>query len=164
MSDEHWAYWDKVTIIKKKKPAYSKSKNVLNSAMRNGGQLVTTKKYNGGKNSQSRHIHSKNIDEDMESTKNKTIRRIVQRAIIDGRIKKKLKREQLAKMLNIKVSVLAEYETKNPIPNQTILNKMEKILGIKLQGKDIDIGEPYVRKVLLKKKVLKKKALKMRRK
>ena len=123
-----------------------KGKNVLITGGTKGiGQHIAGAFYNHGAKTIVVGTNSKRIDEDMETTKSKTLRRIVQQAIIKGRSQKNMKRDDLARMLNVKVAVVTEYESKSPIPNQHILNKIEKILGVKLQGKDDEIGTPYVR-------------------
>ena len=46
--------------------------------------------------------------------------------------------------INEKPQVVAEYENGKAVPNQQILNKMEKALGVRLRGKEI--GQPIVAK------------------
>ncbi len=54
------------------------------------------------------------------------------------------------KQINEKPQIVGEYESGKAIPNQNVLAKMEKALGIKLRGKDI--GEPLLKKSEEKKK------------
>lgn len=42
--------------------------------------------------------------------------------------------------MNEKVEVVREYENGKAIPNQQVLTKLERALGVKLRGKDI--GQP----------------------
>lgn len=56
----------------------------------------------------------------------------------------KLTQKDLATKINEKPQVIGEYESGKSVPNQQILAKMERVLGIKLRGKDI--GEPLVKK------------------
>jgi len=48
----------------------------------------------------------------------------------------------LAARINEKPNIIQEYETGKGIPNPVVLGKIEKILGIKLLGKDR--GKPLV--------------------
>ena len=48
------------------------------------------------------------------------------------------------KQINEKQQVVNEYEQAKTIPNQQILAKMERALGVKLRGKDI--GQPLAKK------------------
>lgn len=41
---------------------------------------------------------------------------------------------QLAQQINEKPQIIQEYESGKAIPNQQILSKMERILGVKLRG------------------------------
>lgn len=43
--------------------------------------------------------------------------------------------------INEKPQVVSEYESGKAVPNQQILAKMERALGVKLRGKDI--GKPF---------------------
>ena len=82
------------------------------------------------------------VDNETDNYKSKSLRNNVKQALIKARNGKKLKRDQLASMLNVKPGLIAEYETGNPIPDNNLLGKMEKVLGIKLRGKDDQIGKP----------------------
>lgn len=55
---------------------------------------------------------------------------------MQGRQTKELTQKDLATKINEKQSVVNEYEQGKGIPNQQILAKMERVLGIKLRGKD----------------------------
>lgn len=52
--------------------------------------------------------------------------------IIDGRVSKKLNREGLAKAINEKVAVVKSYEEGSVPPERKVLNKMSRVLGVKL--------------------------------
>ena len=61
----------------------------------------------------------------------------VKKAILQGRLAKKLTQAQLAQQINEKPQVIQEYEQGKAIPNQQILGKLERVLGVKLRGKGI---------------------------
>ena len=62
--------------------------------------------------------------------------------IIEGRNIKKLKQNDLAKLMNISVSIIQRWETNKEIPSNLQIATMEKILCIKLpRSKKIKIDE-----------------------
>lgn len=62
------------------------------------------------------------------------------RYIQQGRQAKGLSQKDLATKINEKPQIVNDYEASRGIPNNIILGKMERVLGIKLRGKDI--GQP----------------------
>ena len=58
-------------------------------------------------------------------------------AIMKGRSDKKYTQKYLAQLINEKLEVVANYETRKTIPNIQIILKMERVLGIHLVGKNI---------------------------
>ena len=60
--------------------------------------------------------------------------------IQQSRTKLGLSQSQLAQKLNVKSSVINEYENGKVVPNNQFLGKMERVLCIRLRGKNI--GKP----------------------
>jgi putative transcription factor len=58
----------------------------------------------------------------------------VKKAIMQGRLAKKMTQAQVAQMINEKPQIIQEYESGKAMPNQQILSKLERILGVKLRG------------------------------
>ena len=54
---------------------------------------------------------------------------------MQGRLAKKLTQAQLAQQINERPQVVQEYESGKAMPNQQILAKLERVLGVKLRGK-----------------------------
>ena len=50
---------------------------------------------------------------------------------------KSMTQKDLSTRINEKPNVVSEYETGRAIPNPQILGKMERVLGVKLRGKNI---------------------------
>ena len=63
----------------------------------------------------------------------------VSKAIQTGRLEKKLSQKDLGVKINERPNIIADYESGKAIPNPQVLSKMERILGIKLRGKDIGL-------------------------
>lgn len=61
------------------------------------------------------------------------VRKVIQQA----RQANKMSQSQLAQQLNVKPNVINEYESGKVVPNNQLLGKMERILKVKLRGKDI---------------------------
>lgn len=131
--------WDDVTYLRKKAPraAESRSSKAINTAMRSGAGIETTKKYGGGGNRQ--HIGSRDtsaVCRDTEETKIETVSLDVGKIIQQGRLAKNLTQKDLATKINEKPQVINDYEAGRAIPNNQILSKIERIVGLKLRGKD----------------------------
>jgi len=60
----------------------------------------------------------------------------VGKLIAQGRQAKEMSQKDLATKICEKPQVVTEYESGKAIPNQQILAKMERALGMKLRGKD----------------------------
>lgn len=96
---------------------------------------------NAGQNKQ--HAPTRNtakLDRETEELKHKSIDNNVARYIQQGRQAKGLSQKDLATKINEKPQIINDYEAGRGIPNNIILGKMERVLSIKLRGKDI--GQP----------------------
>jgi len=137
--------WDEVTVLRKKAPKSStlKSQQALSSAQRQGLSIETTKKYAGGQNKQ--HQTSKNtakLDRETEELHHDTIDLSIARLIQQARQSKEMTQKELATRINEKPQVVNDYEAGRAIPNQQVMSKLERTLGVRLRGKDK--GQPFV--------------------
>ncbi|KAH6560495.1 hypothetical protein BASA61_010248 [Batrachochytrium salamandrivorans] len=133
--------WDDVTVIRKR-PETGKSlrtADALTSAQRSGGTISSEKKV--GINQNHKGVEASKaakIDRETEDFRVERVGLTLSKAIQSGRLAKCLTQKDLATKINEKPSVVNDYESgKAPNPNQQILAKMERALGIKLRGKDI---------------------------
>ena len=78
------------------------------------------------------------VDRETDIVKPKKLDASVGRTIARVRTEKKMTQKDLATKINEKPTVINDYESGRAIPNQQILGKMEKALGVKLRGKNID--------------------------
>ena len=93
---------------------------------------------NAGTNKQ--HTTNKNtakLDRENEELKHKTLNPSVAKLIQQGRQSKGLSQKDLATKICEKPQIINDYEAGRGIPNNTILGKIERIIGIKLRGKEI---------------------------
>lgn len=68
--------------------------------------------------------------------KHDTISLDVGKLIQQGRQAKNLSQKDLATKINEKPQVITDYEAGRGIPNNAIIGKIERAIGLKLRGKD----------------------------
>ncbi|XP_057766419.1 multiprotein-bridging factor 1a-like [Salvia miltiorrhiza] len=131
--------WEPV-VIRKKAPtsAARKDEKAVNAARRVGAEIETVKKSNAGTNkaaSSSTSLNTRKLDEDSENLTHDKVPTELKKAIMQARMDKKLTQAQLAQVINEKPQIIQEYESGKAIPNQQIISKLERALGVKLRGK-----------------------------
>ncbi|XP_016464008.1 multiprotein-bridging factor 1c [Nicotiana tabacum] len=132
--------WEPVVLHKPKMKAQDlRDPKIVNQALRTGVQVQTVKKFDAGLNKKttaaSAAANVRKLDEAAEPAALEKVPVEVRQAIQKARIEKKMSQSDLAKQINERPQVVAEYENGKAVPNQTVLAKMEKILGVKLRGK-----------------------------
>ena len=131
--------WDKVTVLHKRptKASEMKSKQAINQAMKTGAPIETTKKFNAATNKHpATTLNAAKLDRETEEFHHDRVSTEVSKLISGQRQKLGLTQKDLATKINEKPQIVNEYEAGKAIPNQQILGKLERILGIKLRGKD----------------------------
>ncbi|XP_063229761.1 endothelial differentiation-related factor 1 homolog [Bacillus rossius redtenbacheri] len=131
--------WETVTILRKKPPKASamKSEQAVNAARRQGVAVETQSKWGAATNKQ--HLTTKNtakLDRETEELKHDKIPLDLGKLIQQGRQSKGWSQKDLATRVNEKPQVINDYEAGRGIPNQVVISKIEKSLGMKLRGKD----------------------------
>uniref|UniRef100_A0A8D2MXP2 HTH cro/C1-type domain-containing protein n=1 Tax=Zonotrichia albicollis TaxID=44394 RepID=A0A8D2MXP2_ZONAL len=94
-----------------------------------------------GQNKQ--HFITKNtakLDRETEELHHDRVSLEVGKVIQQGRQSKGLTQKDLATKINEKPQVIADYESGRAIPNNQVMGKIERAIGLKLRGKDI--GKP----------------------
>lgn len=138
--------WDTVPVtLRKRAPKAStlKSEQAVNAARRQGFVVETQTKWGAGANKQ--HETNKNtakLDRETEELKHDKVPLDLGRLIQQGRQNKGLSQKDLATKVNEKAQVINDYEAGRGIPNQLVIGKIERVLGIKLRGKER--GKPLV--------------------
>uniref|UniRef100_A0A1B6DPK9 HTH cro/C1-type domain-containing protein n=1 Tax=Clastoptera arizonana TaxID=38151 RepID=A0A1B6DPK9_9HEMI len=133
------ADWEKVRILRKKpqKASAMRTEQAVNKARREGAQIDTQQKWGGGQNKQ--HVTTKNtakLDRETEELKHDKIPLDLGKLIQQGRQAKGWSQKELATKCNEKPQVINDYEAGRGIPNQAVIGKIERALGVKLRGKD----------------------------
>ena len=124
--------WDDVTILRKKRPNGSnmKKKNPIQSS-----QVQSQLKYSEGNKINNVVMDKRKLDEQDEAGKLPEVGLSLGMLIQQASMAKSLTQKQLATLINEKPNVIAEYEQGKAIPNNQILGKLERKLGVKLRGK-----------------------------
>lgn len=145
--------WDSVTIIGSKarvggggpRQNVARTAGQLNEARRTGAVVGTEKKYgstNTKSNPEGQRLTKLDATDDVVPTKK--LDASVGKAIAQARQEKKLTQKDLATKVNEKPQIINDYEAGRAVPNQQLLGKLERALGVKLRGKNI--GEPLFAK------------------
>jgi len=134
-----------VTILRKKLPKASalKSEQAVNTARRMGVAVETAQKFGAASNKQhGTTLNTAKLDRETEELKHDKVPLDVGKLIMQGRQAKGLSQKDLATKINEKPQIVTEYEAGRGIPNQMVLGKIERVIGMKLRGKDR--GQPLV--------------------
>jgi putative transcription factor len=142
--------WDSVTIVGQRariggggpRQTVARTNAEINAAKRTGNVVAIDKKWGAGgnKTASSEGQRLAKIDRENEVAPPAKVDMSVGRAMQKGRQDKNLTQKDLATRINEKPTVINDYEAGRAVPNQQVLGKIERVLGIKLRGKDI--GSP----------------------
>merc|ERR1712113_1017583 len=72
------------------------------------------------------------VDEEQEDFRTAKIGKNFSVALQQARLKKGWKQQQLAQQLNVRQTVINQYESGKAVPNSQLIAKMNRILGVKL--------------------------------
>nr|CAG4638167.1 EOG090X0ILG [Chydorus sphaericus] len=129
--------WQPVIITKKITGASAKSDKAVNQARRQGVAVETVTKYGAASNKHAvTTLNTAKLDQESEELKHASLALDVAKLIQKGRQDKGFTQKDLATKINEKPQVITDYEAGRGIPNQQILGKIERAIGIKLRGKD----------------------------
>jgi putative transcription factor len=131
MSESDW----NTIIIRSKK---LKHKEEVKKAQRNGtAQIDTKKKFEGGRNTCNQtNVDIRKIEDETEDFNIKKVNRKLSTTISKARTAKGMKQKELATKINVLPALIQKYENGQAIPDQQVINKLQRVLGIKLTGKD----------------------------
>eukprot|EP00897_Mesotaenium_endlicherianum_P007243 jgi/Mesen1/6547/ME000334S05886 len=132
--------WDPV-VIRKRAPnaAAKKDEKAVNEARRQGAHNIeTVKKFSAATNKSAAAVptlNTKKLDDESDVLAHERVSSELKTNIMKARLEKKLTQAQLAQQINEKPQIIQEYESGKAIPNQQIIGKLERALGVKLRGK-----------------------------
>mmetsp|Transcript_28481 Transcript_28481/g.79652 ORF Transcript_28481/g.79652 Transcript_28481/m.79652 type:complete len:133 (+) Transcript_28481:226-624(+) len=129
MSDQDW----NTVVLNKKKPK-GNNKQQVRQAQRTGAGVTTVNKGAGNKQRRGPDNYAK-VDHMDEADRVKTVSIDVAKTIQRARLDKGWTQKELGQKINEQARVIQEYESGKAIPNQQVLGKLERVLGVKLRGK-----------------------------
>jgi len=106
-----------------------------NRVLQSGGKVdVSKKQAPSNKHNGDLGARAKHLDDDHETLKVKTVDPVIRVNIQRGRNLKEWTQADLARLINERPTVIADYENGKAIPNEAILNRIEKALGMYVRG------------------------------
>ncbi|KAM7276074.1 hypothetical protein ACFE04_017940 [Oxalis oulophora] len=129
--------WEPIVLHKSRPKAHDlRDQKAVNQALRSGIPVQTIKRFDGGANKKAVGpvVNARKLDEETEPAALGRVSADVRLAIQKARLEKKMSQAELAKLINELPKVVQEYENGKAVPNQAVLGKMEKVLGVKLRG------------------------------
>ena len=139
--------WDEVTYLRKKTPkaGESRSQKAVIQAQRKGETVETSKKFTAGTNKQrSTAKDTAKLDRETEELHHERVTLDFGRTLQQARTSKGMTQKELATRINEKPQVVNDYESGRAIPNQALISKLERAVGVKLRGRDMGtpLGSP----------------------
>ncbi|ORX34837.1 putative multi protein-bridging factor 1 [Kockovaella imperatae] len=145
MSDD----WDKPTIIGQGRNRPTAVKGAaLNIAQRSGTALETTAKDRSQTKGPADYQRKAKLDLDDAPKPPEKVDQSVAKALAQARAAKtkpdgkSMTQKDLATAVNAKPSDIADLEAGRAVPNQQLLGKIERVVGVKLRGAPDLIGTP----------------------
>eukprot|EP01084_Bolivina_argentea_P209191 356386_1 len=123
MSHQDWT----TVVLTKSKPSYKKNNN-----KKKRSNKERKSDNNSNSNSGSNKKKKTRIDEEQEDFRTAKIGKNFSVALQQARLKKGWKQQQLAQQLNVRQTVINQYESGKAVPNPQLIAKMNRILGVKL--------------------------------
>ena len=130
--------WDPIVLHRAKPKAQDlRNPKAINQALRSGAVGLTVKKFYAGSNRKAGGpaVNVRKLEERTEPAALDRVAGEVRHAIQKARLEKKMSQAELAKQINERTQVVQEYENGKAVPNQAVLAKIERVLGVKLRGK-----------------------------
>jgi putative transcription factor len=115
--------WD--TVVLRGKGAH------VNAKKKRNGETETRAKFDGSKSSAMRKL-----DDATEVSKPQRINPKIKETIMKARTAKGLTQKELAQRAQVQPTIVQQYETGKAKADVAVLRKMERILGVKLTGKE----------------------------
>ncbi|GJJ74317.1 putative transcription factor [Entomortierella parvispora] len=132
--------WDDEIVLRKRSDhaKVTRSASDINAARRAGAVVSTERKVvtNAGHVGDDFRRIAKVAETD-EIIAPKVVSMDVGKAIAKARMELKMNQKDLGVKVNERQTVINDYEAGRAVPNQQILAKLERVLGVKLRGKNI---------------------------
>lgn len=126
--------WNAVTVLRKNTRQIKKNNEGNN--IRNGNTESVKKQVGRGGEATKAY----KLDQETNGGRHETVSQSLRSVIIKARNSKGMSQTKLAQLCCVKPATITTYENGKAIPDNAVLGKMERHLGVKLRGKNI--GEP----------------------
>ncbi len=110
------------------------SESTAARVIQRGGAVEVTRKMSSGNHHTGLGAGAKRLDDDHETTRIRHVDPMVAGNIQRYRQIKGLTQAELAKLINERTQIVGDYEAGRAIPNESVLVRMEKALGVHLRG------------------------------
>lgn len=124
--------WDAPTTVLRKSYR-SQPKTVENPLGMKPGKVATERRDTSNKSHVPPKIAAYKLDQANEAQPISQIGISLAKSIQQARMAKSLTQAQLAQQINVKSAIINDYEQGKGIPDNTVINKLERALGIKLR-------------------------------
>ncbi|XP_955532.1 multiprotein bridging factor (type 1), putative [Theileria annulata] len=127
--------WKPVVWTKHENFKGPNKESALNKARRAGVELDTQKKFLGGQNKTTKSFLPPNaakIENENESFHIERVSFAFRTALQKARMAKNMTQIQLARAINENETLIKEYENGSGIPNGQVIQKLNRVLGVKL--------------------------------
>lgn len=124
--------WDAPTTVLRKSYK-SQPKTVENPLGMKPGKVTTERRDTGNKSHKPNKVAAYKLDQANEAERLPVVGLTLGKLIQQARVAKSLTQAQLAQQLNVKPAIINEYEQGKGIPDNTVISKLDRILGVKLR-------------------------------
>lgn len=124
-----------VVVLKKNTAKKPKTATGLAKAIASG-EVETVKRFEGGKNNSTAapkaSVTAAALEAETTDFKHVTVTHEFKIALMQARVAKKLSQADLAKLIQVKATVIQEYESGKAIPAPALISKFNRALGVQL--------------------------------
>lgn len=124
--------WDAPTVILRG-PSANRPKTVANPLSMKPGKVSTERRDTSNKSHEPAKVAAIKLDLAVEPDRLPVVGISLARRIQQSRVSKSLTQNQLAQKLNIKPAIINDYEQGKGIPDNAVITKLERVLGVKLR-------------------------------
>ena len=124
--------WDAPTTVLRKSYK-SQPKTVENPLGMKPGKVTTERRDTGNKSHKPNKVAAYKLDQANEAERLPVVGLTLARRIQQARSTKAFTQAQLAQQINIKPAIINDYEQGKGVPDNTVISKLERVLGAKLR-------------------------------
>jgi len=124
--------WDAPTTILRKS-GRGQPKTVENPLGMKPGKVATERRDTSNKSHEPPKVAAFKLDQAEEPDRLPEVGLSLAKRIQQARMAKSLTQAQLAQQINVKSAIINDYEQGKGVPDNTVISKLERVLGVKLR-------------------------------